>query len=101
MFVVLRRQILQIQFAVGAENQPRIELRERDLADAQLEGLQIKLQCIERQCLPAEKILLTVLLHGAEVGDLNAALIIYFRGPAPAAKLSSPLLPIRPLVSRS
>ena len=89
LFVVfLDGQILQIDFAVRAENQPRIKIGESNLADAQLKRLEIELHGIERQGFPFQKILLPVFFHGAKFIDLHTALVVHFRRAASAGIVS-------------
>ncbi len=76
----LRRQILQIEVSVRAENQTRIKVGESNLADAQLKWLQIKLQSVERQRFPFQQILVRQSFPRCrKSSNLDTALVVYLR----------------------
>ena len=68
-------QVLQIEFAVGANEDARVEIGEIDFVDSQLQWRHSPLEAAKIQRLPLEQILSSVSVDGGEIRNLEAALI--------------------------
>ena len=84
-FLALGRELLQIHFAVGAEDQAGVEIAQVDFADAQFERFEVELKGVQVEQFPLEQVVGVALFNGREVGDVDAAVVVDFCGTVAAA----------------